>query len=197
MIRVSAIARRYGRVLYDIAAEKKDFATPDKNHPETPKDIFDNIATQLQEFVDLINENPTLEKSLRNPLLRGQEIVSLVKTLCKKMKFSLEITNFLTIAARKKRLSEINEILEAYKFEVSQARKQVVARITSSHELSSAYQKKLLQVLQKKTGKSIKLEITLNPSLIGGIIIHLESVIIDASLKTKLAKIQHILERVA
>lgn len=182
MIRVSAIAHRYGHVLYKIAAEG---------------DIFDPLLKDLDTFVRLLAENPELERIFHNPLIRRREAISLVETFGEKLKLHPVMINFLKVLALRKRLPEIVGIFEAYKFELSHARKQVVAKITTPHELSPAYQKRFAEVLQKKTGKNIKLEIDLDPTLMGGIIIRIESVVVDASLKSRLSKIQHTLERVA
>lgn len=182
MIRISAIAYRYGHVLYKIAAED---------------DIFDPILKDLDTFVRLLIENPQLERSFHNPLIPRREVISLITALGEKSEFHAVMIDFLKLLALRKRLPEIVGISEAYKIELSHARKQVVAKITTPHELSPAYQKRFADALQKKTGKSIKLEIDLDPALMGGIVIRIGSVVIDASLKSRLSKIQHILERVA
>ena len=73
---------------------------------------------------------------------------------------------------------------------------EVTADVTSATALSTAQAEKLAEALKTKTGKTVKLNIAVDESLIGGMIVKLGSRMIDTSVKAKLASLQNAMKEV-
>ena len=73
---------------------------------------------------------------------------------------------------------------------------EVTADVTSAVALSAAQSKKLIATLKASSGKDVKLNATVDDSLIGGLIVKLGSVMIDTSIKAKLASLQNAMKEV-
>ena len=147
-------------------------------------------------FVETITENPDLDNLISNPVIQRNEIQAVLTELTKALKFTKPSINFLSLLVEKRRLSEIHGILAAYKLELETQASSIVAQVESSHELTKAQIEKLSKTLSKKTGQDVQIEVKVTPNLIGGIIIHMGSILVDASVQNKLTKIKHLLERV-
>ena len=65
----------------------------------------------------------------------------------------------------------------------------ITARVESALPVSDAHQQKIAQALEKKLGRKVTLEVSADPSLIGGAVIRAGDLVIDGSVKTRLEKL--------
>jgi F-type H+-transporting ATPase subunit delta len=73
---------------------------------------------------------------------------------------------------------------------VAEERGEIEAGIISAIPLSAEQERSLTDVLRERLGKTPKLNITVNPSLLGGLIVKVSSQMVDTSLRTKLNSIK-------
>ncbi|MGO4835869.1 ATP synthase F1 subunit delta, partial [Rhizobiaceae sp. 2RAB30] len=104
--------------------------------------------------------------------------------------------NFLGVVARNRRLFAIPGMIRAFRRIAAEHRGEVAAEVTSAHDLTAAQQTELKVALKSVAGKDVAIAVTVDPSLLGGLIVKMGSRQIDTSLKTKLNSLKLALKEV-
>jgi F-type H+-transporting ATPase subunit delta len=99
------------------------------------------------------------------------------------------VANFAQVVAKNGRLFALPQIIKAFNDELSRRRGEIVAEVRVAAPLSAEQEARLLENLQAKHGKGVKLDVQIDASIIGGMTIRVGSVQIDSSLATKLNKL--------
>ncbi|MFN3841864.1 MAG: F0F1 ATP synthase subunit delta [Rehaibacterium terrae] len=97
---------------------------------------------------------------------------------------------FLATLAENRRLPLLPEIAALYEQLRAEAERVVKARVTSATALDAAALDKLKASLKRRFGREVELTTAVDPALIGGAVIDAGEVVIDGSLRTKLARLQ-------
>jgi len=96
------------------------------------------------------------------------------------------VANFIGILVDRDRLGLLEEIIEAYQKLLDERLGIVRARVTAAHSLNTSEQRELAARLERATGKQIRMEVAVDPSLIGGVIAQVGSTIYDGSVRQRL-----------
>jgi F-type H+-transporting ATPase subunit delta len=170
LLKMSVAARRYAKALLDVLYPAK---------AEMGLDQLKGFATVLSQQNDarLVFENPTVSHERRKDLLNK---------VGDALKLDTPIRNFLGILIDRNRLDLLNEIISTYETSFDERQGVVQARITSANELSPTQQSEVAARLQAATGKKVRMQLTVDPSLIGGLIAQVGSTIYDASIRQQL-----------
>lgn len=100
-----------------------------------------------------------------------------------------EVRNFLSYVIQNKRLAALPEIAATYEALRAEAERTADVTVTSAFELSPEQQQSLSAKLAQKLGRQITLTTVIDPQLIGGVIVRTGDLVIDASVRGKLAKL--------
>lgn len=178
------IVTRYASALYSLLEEqgKTKFAAAVKE--------LDALAQALQSSTDL-------QMALSNPTFSKETLMDILDALMKKMKISGYVKNFVMVLASNRRLSMLSSILTEFNNIMNEKNDLLTADVISSQELSSAQTKELEKALFTKTGKTVSLNVTVDPSIIGGLIVKIGSQMIDASIKTRLNSLKLAMQEAA
>jgi F-type H+-transporting ATPase subunit delta len=93
-------------------------------------------------------------------------------------------------------LFAIPAIIKAFRKIAAEARGETAAEVTSAHALSPAQEAELKTALKSVAGRDVAIAVTVDPSLLGGLVVKIGSRQIDTSLKTKLASLKLALKEV-
>jgi F-type H+-transporting ATPase subunit delta len=152
----------------------------------------DNQA--LTEWSDLLGHasaiavDESMVDILENPALTSEQKAQFFIDVCGDQ-LTNEIKNFIFVLSENNRLglvSDIAELFESYKAQLEQS---IDVTIESAFELSDAQSEKLAQALSKKLDRKVVIASTVNQTLIGGVIIRANDLVIDASVRGKIAKL--------
>jgi F-type H+-transporting ATPase subunit delta len=113
-----------------------------------------------------------------------------VNALAERAGFSALTRNFLGVLARNRRLFVLPAVIAAYLKELAARRGEVTAEVTAAKPLSPAQTEAVNEQLRKAIGGKVALDLRIDPSLIGGLVVKVGSRMVDASLKSKLARLQ-------
>jgi F-type H+-transporting ATPase subunit delta len=94
--------------------------------------------------------------------------------------------NFIQVLALNGRLCALPDIFETFSAYYAALEKVSKVRVITAIEADKAYQEKLSQVLTKKLDREVAVQYEIDPSLIGGAIIHIGDRVIDGSVRGKL-----------
>lgn len=141
---------------------------------------------QLQEFLSLLTNQPEARRFLENPTTAGERRKRLLKEISDALSMDRRVANFIGILVDRDRLRILEEIIEAYQKFLDERLGIVRARVTSAQTLDAAQQKELTARLEKATGKQIRMEVAIDPGLIGGVVAQVGSTIYDGSVRQQL-----------
>jgi F-type H+-transporting ATPase subunit delta len=173
---VSGIAGRYASALFSLAQDGRQ---------------TDAVAEALERFGALIAASPDLERLVRSPVFSAADQLKALDAVLAEADIGGVAANFIRLVATKRRLFFIREMIADYR-KLNDAHRGVTrAEATSAIELTDANIAALKESLRAASGgRQIELDVKVDPSIIGGLIVKLGSRMFDGSLKTKLNAIR-------
>ena len=175
-----AISRRYARALRIIAKEDGQAET---------------YRQELDGFSGLLIKEKELERAIANPLYDTVSRRKVLEKTLAKLNLSTVITSFLLLLFEKGRIGFLNDINAYYQKLADELKGLARAELISATELSTESVEKIRESLSKMTGKEIMLNITQDPSLIGGVVTKIGDLVLDGSIKTQLSNMKESLKR--
>lgn len=178
---MGAAANRYSRALLDVLYSKT---------ADAPKTAEAGLQ-QLERFSVLLKEQPDARRIFENPTIAGDRRKKLLNDITKTMDFEKRVANFINILIEKNRLNILDEIIAAYQRLLDERMGIVRAKVTAAQPLDAAQQKDLSTRLEKLTGKQVRMEVAVDPSLIGGMVAQVGGTIYDGSIRQQLQDFKH------
>ena len=175
------IAARYATALFELAKEAGALPA---------------IEADTTALSDALKAAPELAEVLASPVVTRVEQTNIVSALAEKMDLNSLTTNTLALMGAKRRLFVLPQMLVALAAKIADEKGEVTADVTAATKLSAAQAKKLAETLKASVGKTVKLNTTVDETLIGGLIVKLGSIQIDTSIKSKLASLQNAMKEV-
>lgn len=172
---LSGVATRYASALFELAREAKS---------------IDGVAGDLERFNGLIQGSDDLRRVIRNPVFTAEEQSAAVGALLDKAGISGLAGNFIRLVAAKRRLFALPDMIRAYGDLVSDAKGIVKAQVTLAEEPSGKVIDEIKAALRDVAKADVALDVKIDPSLIGGLIVKMGSRMVDASVRTKLNSIR-------
>lgn len=137
-------------------------------------------------FAARVAADPAVEGLLVHPALTDQDAVTLLAPEGADGKFAA----FIALLADNGRLGVLPEIAGMFEELRAEDERVVLATVTSAAELPEAEVEQIRSALARRFGREVKVETAIDEGLIGGAVISAGDVVIDGSLKGKLARLQ-------
>ncbi len=168
----SGVAERYAQALFSLAQEQN---------------VTDAVADALSNFAEMIEQSADLQRLVLSPVFSAEDQLKAVSALLDKYGFGGITANFIKLVASKRRLFVLPDMIRAFQALNDKAKGVTRADVTVAAPLSSDHNAALEQALREVSGgKTIKVNVNVDPSIIGGIVVKLGSRMVDGSVKTKL-----------
>ena len=167
---MSVAANRYARALMDVL------------YPDGAEDGL----KQLESFNSVLKDYPDARRLLENPTFSVDRRKRLLKEVSDALSFDKRVVTFINILVDRKRLALIAEVISEYRRLLDERLGIVRAEVTAAHPLDTAQQHELAAKLEQVTGKQVRMEVAVDPSLIGGVIAQVGSTIYDGSVRQQL-----------
>jgi F-type H+-transporting ATPase subunit delta len=166
------MAGRYALALYSLAEELG---------------VTDKVAEDLAKFAGLIAESEDLQRFVKSPLHSAEEQLNALNAVLERAGISGVSANFLKLVAQKRRLFAIRDMLDNFHKLDDHAKGRIRAEVTVAEALNDKHVAALKKALAELTGgKSVEVTTTIDPEIIGGLVVKLGSRMVDGSLRTKL-----------
>ncbi len=178
---ISGVAQRYAGSLFDLALEANSVAQVEKD---------------LGRFEALIDGSPELKRLIVSPVFSSGDQVKAISAILTKAQIGGLVNNFLRLVAQNRRLFSVPAMIQSFRQIATAHRGEVAADVTSAHALTAAQQTELKATLKSVAGKDVTINVTIDPSILGGLIVKLGSRQIDTSLRTKLSSLKLALKEV-
>ena len=175
---MSVVDRVYANALFEAALEQ---------------DRLKPVREQLRQVVEAEAAVPELRELLRNPQLDPRARAAALNDVLSGSEELLR--NFLLVLADKGRTGQLEEIAREFERLVAEHEGVVHAELTTAVELSDADARKLLEQIEQASGRKVEATRTVDPELIGGIVLQAGSLRLDASVRGRLNRLRNDLAR--
>jgi F-type H+-transporting ATPase subunit delta len=167
------VARVYAEALFDVAREKGK---------------LDEIGEQLDEFVDALEGDRDLQVFFFSPYFSSAEKVEGLKRAIDGA--DPELVNFLELLIEKNRMTEIFRIRRQFEQLWKQENKRIDVTVTSAVELDPAVVEKIGEEIERQTGRKVELASRVDDEILGGIVLQVGNMVLDASIRSRLEKLR-------
>ncbi|WP_404481389.1 F0F1 ATP synthase subunit delta [Novosphingobium sp. BL-52-GroH] len=167
----ASLQGRYASALFDLASENGTIST---------------VENDLEAIGQAIKESPEFASLIRNPQVSREAAAAAVDGVAGVLGLSPLTKNFLGVLAGNRRLSALPQIISAFAAIAAAQRGEATAQVTSAHALSDEQVEQLRQKLEAREGRSVKIRTSVDPELLGGLVVTIGSKRIDSSIRTRL-----------
>ena len=170
---MAVVHRTYARALYDAAQEPGRLAT---------------VREELADFVQAMRDVPELRAVLTNPQVdRRAKAAALESLLAEGDEL---VRNFLRLLAEKGRIGELDEVQVEFERLVAAAEGQLDVELTTAYELSEDEMGAIVDQIAQASGRRVRATRSVDPDLIGGIVLQVGSRRVDASVRGRLERLR-------
>jgi len=173
---MAAVASRYARAFADVVLDGK----------LDPK----QVTEQLGAIVELYRSNLDLRRVWESPAIAAEQKRKLLDAIVERNAVLRPVRNFLAVLIDHGRIREVEAIARQFEAELNHRLGIVEAEVTSARPLEEAESRELLAEVARVTGKQVSAEYKIDPSLIGGATIRVESTVYDGSVRGQLQKMK-------
>jgi len=170
-----AIADRYSAALFELAEQES---------------ALDAVAADLKTLTAMTAESADLRRLVRSPVVSRADQQKAMEALADKAGFNGLTKKFLGLVAKNRRLFALNGVIEAYLSRLAAKRGEVTAMVSSAVALNETQVGAISAALKMVVGSNVTLDLSVDPALLGGLVVKLGSRMVDGSLRTKLQHLQ-------
>jgi F-type H+-transporting ATPase subunit delta len=170
---MSVAHRTYARALFGAAKEKGRLA---------------QVREELGDFVAAIDEVPVLDALLRNPQLDPRAKAQALEDVLGGA--DELVRNFLLLAVEKHRGGQLREIHREFERLMAQEERRLTVELTTAHELTDDDARQIVGQIEQASGRPVDATRSVDPELIGGIVLQAGSMRVDASVRGRLERLR-------
>ena len=175
------MAGRYATALFDLALEAN---------------AVEAVKADLDHFDALVGESADLKRLVRSPVFSAEEQLQALAAVLDRAGIGGLAANFFKLATSNRRLFAVRDMIKAFRTLVAHHKGEATAEVTVAEPLKDAHVDALRDALKAVTGKDVDLDVKIDPTILGGLVVKLGSRMVDSSLRTKLNGIKHAMKEV-
>ena len=167
----ASLQGRYASALFDLASERG---------------VVTTVESDLDRLGDALKVSDDLSELIRNPKITRAATAKAIDAVAALLGLSDLTRNFLGVLAANRRLFALPEIVRAFVSIAAAQRGEVTAEVTSAHALDDDQLAQLAAKLKAREGKEVKIKASVDPEILGGLVVRIGSRQIDGSIRTRL-----------
>lgn len=171
----SAVSSRYATALIDLSEKAGN---------------LDKVEKDLGELRSMIEQSPDLSLLIHSPLINAVKAGTALAALAEKAGFQALTRNFLGVLGKNRRLQGLSAMIEAFYQELSRRRGEITVNVQTAQDMTPAQLAALQQSMSKSMGAEVSIRATVEPSILGGMIVTVGSQMIDDSVARKLERLK-------
>ena len=172
----ASLSGRYATALFELARDSN-----------TLPQVEASLATVRQALA----ESTDFKALTSSPLIARGAARNAVAAVAAVLGLDSTTANFLGVLADNRRLNQLPAIIRAFRDLAARQRGEIAAEVVSAHPLSNDQVEALKAQLRTRTGRDVTLDRSVDPSLLGGLVVKIGSQMIDSSIKTRLNTLAH------
>jgi F-type H+-transporting ATPase subunit delta len=176
------VARRYARAFFSLGRKQG-----------LPK--LEKLGADLAELEQALRNSPALAELCKSPLFSNGEKSGVLRKLLSELEADADTCSFLGLLVEKGRLESIFAVAGFFK-ELLDAEKGVLhGELITAVEIAGVKRAALLALLEKQIGRSLDVVYTVDPDILGGIVLRVGDQVLDASLRAQLFSLKDNIKR--
>ncbi|MFW5968061.1 MAG: ATP synthase F1 subunit delta [Persicimonas sp.] len=169
------VARRYAQALLEIGRERQD---------------LDTLRDQVAELGRIFEESKPFRTALMNPSVTLEERRKIIEALAERRGWDEVVANVARLMLDNDRFGLLPTVADELGRMVDKEAGRVRARVTSASELDESQKDAIEDVLSQMTGKQVLVETDTDPSLLGGVVARIGSMVYDGSVKHQIERLR-------
>lgn len=174
-VSVAGLAGRYATALFELAVESN---------------AIDAVASDLTRLRGLIDGSADMVRFVRSPVFTREEQGRAIDAILSRLNVSPLTRNFVGLLAQKRRLFALQGIVAAFEALVAARKGEISVSVVSAQALKSGQRDALVAAVKAAVKREVRVSESVDPSLLGGLVVKIGSRQIDSSLKSKLVRLE-------
>lgn len=167
----ASLAGRYATALFELARDERK---------------LEAVGTSLAALREGLRESAELAKLTTSPLIGRDDALKAVKAVAGSMGLDPITSNFLGVLAQNRRLSQLPNVIRFFNLLAAAHRGETTAEVVSARPLDDDQVAALRSNLKSRLGRDVSVDLTVDPAILGGLVVKIGSQQIDGSIRTKL-----------
>ena len=167
------LAQVYANALFEVASEH---------------DVIDDVREQLGQFADELDQNRELQVFLFSPYFSSQEKKDGVRKIIEGA--DERFLNFLELLAERHRMPALFRIRRSFDSMWADENKLLPVIVTSAVELDEELVKSIGERIEEQTGRTVDLSSHVDPDVLGGLVLQVGNMVLDASIRNRLEQLR-------
>jgi F-type H+-transporting ATPase subunit delta len=172
----ASLGGRYATALFELARDEKALPT---------------VEASLVGVRAAIDQSPEFRRLIASPLLGRDVAARAIAAVAASMKLDATTAKFLGVLAQNRRLSQLPAIIRAFRQLAAAQRGETTAEVTSAHPLDAGQVEELKAQLKTRLRRDVTVDLSVDPALLGGLVVKIGSQMIDSSIRTRLNTLAH------
>lgn len=159
--------------------------------------VLDQVVSEMETLGTMIDASDDLRRMLASPLIDVQTAQRALRAVLAREGFGKVMRDFVCVVIANRRQSALRAIVAAFAALVADKRGVVVARVTSAHALTDVQEQQLRARLIEAGYGNVNIVRSVDPSLLGGLVVRIGARLFDTSLKSRLQRLQYAMKGAA
>jgi F-type H+-transporting ATPase subunit delta len=177
---VEEIAKVYSRALFEVAKEH---------------DVLDRVHDELGEFADALDSDRDLQVFLFSPYFSSEEKKDGIGRIVSDA--DPRLVNFLQLLAERHRMPVLFRIRRSFDEMWVEENRLLPVTVTSAVELDERLVSEIGRRIEEQTGRRVELSSSVNPDVLGGLMVRVGNMVLDATVRNRLEELRKQVARAA
>ncbi|SHJ14693.1 ATP synthase F1 subcomplex delta subunit [Roseomonas rosea] len=180
--RTGGVAQRYALALLELAKDKK---------------TVDAVATDVENLASLARDDAGFRAFLDDPRLGAKAQQAGAFAVLDRAGIGGDVKNMVGVLIANRRLVELPSVLATFGLLLAEQRGQQAAEVTTAHPLNATQRTQIVARLTEAGFSNVRLSETVDPSILGGLIVKIGSRLYDTSIKSRLQRLSYAMKGAA
>jgi F-type H+-transporting ATPase subunit delta len=167
----ASLAGRYATALFELARDERQ---------------LEAVGTSLAALRDGLRDSAELRELTTSPLIARDDALKAVKAVAASIGADPLTANFLGVLAHNRRLGQLGAVIRFFNLLAAAHRGESTAEVVSARPLNDDQVTALRSNLRSRIGREVAVDLTVDPTILGGLVVKIGSQQIDGSIRTKL-----------
>ncbi len=167
----ASLAGRYATALFGLARDERK---------------LDAVGASMASLRQALDESDDLRALTTSPIVSRDEALAAIGAVAKSLKLDPLTANFLGVLAQNRRLGQLGAIIRAFNQLASNHRGETTAEVVSARPLDDGQVAAIRANLKSRVGRDVNVDLSVDPAILGGLVVKVGSQMIDGSIRTKL-----------
>jgi F-type H+-transporting ATPase subunit delta len=177
----TGIAARYATAVFELAKDASDLK---------------NLESNVEDLGAALDASAELRDVISSPVYSRDDQANVITAVATKMKLMPIVSNTLALMASKRRLFVLPALVAQLRALIAEEKGEVTAEVISAKAMTKTQTDKLAKAIKSRIGKDVKIDATIDESLIGGLVVKVGSQMIDTSIRSKLSSLSNVMKEV-